>query len=157
MPYGLLWRTVSAVDLQQEGVEQRSTNIWHLILLNELTVLYDLMKCVRMRQHDSYNNDRALMSATCRLTMCLTTMERTKMYERWKHLEAQFNRKSFQKDIREWPLFLWGLCEKFCNATVGTRSSVRPPHELMRPWPWSQRLSKKSKQSVFIVPHTAVV
>jgi hypothetical protein len=42
-----------------------------------------------MCQHNSFNNDSALISATERLTMCLTTMERTKICESWKHLEME--------------------------------------------------------------------
>jgi len=33
------------------------------------------------------------MSATGRLTICLTTVERRKMYESWIHLEAHFKQK----------------------------------------------------------------
>lgn len=71
-----------------------------------------------MCQHNSSNNDSALISATDRLTVCLTTMERTKICESWKHLEAQFKRKSFQEDSREWPLF----CERYGRSFVMLQS-----------------------------------
>lgn len=157
MPQGLLWSRSSAAELQQEGIERRSTSIWCLTFLTELCVLYFLKNCDRMCQHNSSNNDSVLMSATGCLTACPTTMERTKMYESWK----QFKRKPFQKDSREWPpfffffFFLWALGRCFVCYSRGV--FVRPPHELRRPWPWSQLLSKTSKHSVCVVPHTAVV
>ena len=120
MPYGLLWRRFSTADLQQEGIEQQSTSIWRLILLTELSVLYNLMKCVRMCQHNSSNNDSALMSATGRLTMCPTTIQRTNIQvcESWNIYKPSLNGNSSRKTAANGLSF----CEHFERSFVMLQS-----------------------------------